>query len=81
MGNSNDPVCGIELTYMNRSARTEYLGEPYYFCSLRCRDIFDKFPARFAAELRQPSRGRMPPNPAALVGEPRLVPRGASRRS
>jgi len=53
MANRIDPVCGKELTYMNTSGRTEYLGEMYQFCCLRCRDFFEKAPGRYAAQLRR----------------------------
>jgi YHS domain-containing protein len=56
MANRIDPVCGVELTYMNTSGRTEYQGEMYQFCSLRCRDFFDKSPRRYAARLRERER-------------------------
>jgi YHS domain-containing protein len=56
MANRFDPVCGVELTYMNTSGRTEYLGEMYQFCSLRCRDLFEKAPGRWAAALRHRER-------------------------
>lgn len=37
-----DPVCGMTVTYENAQARSEYNGQTYYFCSLECKEIFDK---------------------------------------
>lgn len=37
-----DPVCGMEVTYETATARSEYNGQTYYFCSLECKEIFDK---------------------------------------
>ena len=44
-----DPVCGMEVTYENAQARSEYNGETYYFCSLDCKETFDKDPERYVA--------------------------------
>ena len=43
-----DPVCGMEVTYENAQARSEYNGDTYYFCSLDCKESFDKDPERYA---------------------------------
>ncbi len=45
-----DPVCGMELTYETAQARSEYDGQTYYFCSLDCKEQFDKDPERYARE-------------------------------
>ncbi len=45
-----DPVCGMELTYETAQARSEYDGQTYYFCSLDCKEQFDKDPEKYAQE-------------------------------
>jgi len=48
-----DPVCGMELTYENAQARTEYNGQTYYFCSLDCKEQFDKDPEKFVTREQE----------------------------
>jgi len=45
--NLKDPVCGMELTYETAQARSEYDGQTYYFCSLDCKEQFDKNPENY----------------------------------
>jgi Cu+-exporting ATPase len=42
-----DPVCGMEVTYENAQARSEYEGRTYYFCSLGCKEQFDEQPENY----------------------------------
>jgi len=42
-----DPVCGMEVTYETAQARSEYNGQTYYFCSLDCKETFDKDPEKY----------------------------------
>jgi Cu+-exporting ATPase len=42
-----DPVCGMEVTYETAQARSEYNGQTYYFCSLGCKEDFDKDPEKY----------------------------------
>ena len=39
-----DPVCGMDVTYETAQARSEYDGQIYYFCSLDCKEAFDRSP-------------------------------------
>ena len=48
-----DPVCGMELTYENAQARTEYNGQTYYFCSLDCKEQFDKDPEKYVTHEQE----------------------------
>ena len=48
-----DPVCGMEVTYETAQARSEYDGRTYYFCSLGCKEDFDKNPEKFIAQEQQ----------------------------
>jgi YHS domain-containing protein len=45
-----DPVCGMEVTYDTAQARSEYNGQTYYFCSLGCKEDFDREPERYVAQ-------------------------------
>ena len=42
-----DPVCGMEVTYESAQARSEYNGQTYYFCSIGCKEDFDREPERY----------------------------------
>lgn len=42
-----DPVCGMTVTYESAKARSEYNGQTYYFCSMDCKEQFDKDPERY----------------------------------
>jgi Cu+-exporting ATPase len=48
-----DPVCGMDLTYETAQARTEYNGDTYYFCSLDCKETFDKDPEKYIAQQEE----------------------------
>ena len=45
-----DPVCGMEVTYENAQARSEYNGRTYYFCSLGCKEQFDQNPEQYISQ-------------------------------
>jgi Cu+-exporting ATPase len=45
-----DPVCGMEVTYENAQARSEYDGQTYYFCSLGCKEEFDQNPEKYVTQ-------------------------------
>ena len=51
-----DPVCGMEVTYETAEARTEYNGQTYYFCSLGCKEDFDREPERYVSQEQDTSR-------------------------
>lgn len=48
-----DPVCGMEVTYQTAQARSEYNGRTYYFCSLGCKEDFDREPERYVSQEQQ----------------------------
>ena len=52
-GTLKDPVCGMGVTYESAQARSEYDGETYYFCSLDCKETFDKEPEQYAAHEQE----------------------------
>jgi len=45
---AKDPVCGMEVDPKKAAGNSAYKGETVYFCSLKCREKFDKEPERFA---------------------------------
>lgn len=45
-----DPVCGMAVTYDTAQARSEYNGQTYYFCSLDCKEQFDKNPEQYVQQ-------------------------------
>ena len=48
-----DPICGMEVSYETAQARSEYGGRTYYFCSLGCKEDFDKNPEKFVTHEQQ----------------------------
>ena len=51
-----DPVCGMTVTYESAEARSEYNGQTYYFCSMDCKEQFDKDPERYIRQEQQARR-------------------------
>jgi len=45
-----DPVCRMTIEEGEAAATAEYRGKTYYFCSLPCREDFDKDPGAYAEE-------------------------------
>jgi Ala-tRNA(Pro) deacylase len=43
-----DPICGSALNELHLAARSDFLGERYYFCSQRCKMEFDDNPYAYA---------------------------------
>ncbi len=54
-----DPVCGAVFDVREASAIARHRGRYYYFCSLRCRDAFQRAPGPFA-EARASGQHRAP---------------------
>ena len=46
----HDPVCGMEVTYETAQARSEYDGQTYYFCSIDCKEAFDRSPETYVGQ-------------------------------
>ncbi len=42
-----DPVCGMAVDPATSKHRSEFRGQPYHFCSARCREKFDAAPERY----------------------------------
>lgn len=44
-----DPVCGMDVDSSSAAGKSAYSGEMIYFCSLKCKEKFDKNPEIFVA--------------------------------
>ena len=42
-----DPVCGMEVSIDKAAATSKHKGMTYYFCSVKCRERFDKEPEKY----------------------------------
>ena len=51
-----DPVCGMEVDPKTAPAKSEYLGKTYYFCSLACKQDFERDPEEFV-HVNEEERG------------------------
>jgi Cu+-exporting ATPase len=40
----------MNVSYENAMARSEYNGQTYYFCSLGCKEDFDREPERYVRQ-------------------------------
>ena len=45
-----DPVGGMDVTPENAVGKSEVEGNTYYFCSLGCKDSFDRQPERYLSQ-------------------------------
>jgi len=53
---AKDPVCGMQVERANPGATSGHDGHTVYFCADRCKDKFDREPARYAAGSAAPVR-------------------------
>lgn len=44
---AKDPVCGMDVDEKTAQWKSEDKDSAYYFCSERCKRVFDKQPDRF----------------------------------
>lgn len=49
---AKDPVCGMDVEIARAAASTDHEGRTYYFCSLQCKEDFDRQPDRYAGTER-----------------------------
>ena len=45
---TKDPVCGMDVDAQRAASASVYQGRTYYFCSVSCRDKFEKAPEKYA---------------------------------
>ena len=48
---ARDPICGMAVDVATARHRSEVAGRAVYFCCLRCKELFDADPQRYAAAL------------------------------
>jgi len=44
---AKDPVCGMQVDEKKPAATSNYKGKSYYFCSVSCKEQFEKNPEKF----------------------------------
>jgi Cu+-exporting ATPase len=44
-----DPVCKMDVDKRKAAATTEYEGDTYYFCSVKCKEKFEADPERYVS--------------------------------
>lgn len=42
-----DPICGMEVDEKTAEFKSEYKGKTYCFCSVTCKNQFDKDPEKY----------------------------------
>ena len=59
---ARDPVCGMSVNIATAKHRAEHNGQPYYFCSARCREKFVAEPEKFLTpqDVRKPEKSSAP---------------------
>ena len=50
-----DPVCGMAVTKETAKAASTYRGQTYYFCSLLCKQLFDREPQKYVPSVEEKS--------------------------
>lgn len=50
---NKDPVCGMTVDQKRAAAAAVHDGTTYYFCSVSCRDEFEKAPEKYAGVSTQ----------------------------
>src|SRR5512136_842799 len=56
-----DLVCGMEVDPKTAPAKSIYMGKTYYFCSIDCKQDFDKEPQKYiTAAMRDMKHGSQP---------------------
>lgn len=46
---AKDPVCGMTVDEKKAAATSTYQGQTYYFCSVGCKQEFDRNPMQYAS--------------------------------
>jgi YHS domain-containing protein len=47
MAMTKDPVCGMNVDEKKAAGTAVYKGKTYYFCSAKCKETFEKAPAKY----------------------------------
>ena len=43
-----DVVCGMEVDKDTAAAQSQFEGRTFYFCSMACKEAFDREPSKYA---------------------------------
>ena len=58
MAMRTDPVCGMQVDDQKSTAKSQYQGTNYTFCSEECKRKFDQSPQQYAQRGGQPQAGQ-----------------------
>lgn len=51
---ARDPVCAMDVEIARAAASADYEGRTYYFCSLQCKDDFERQPEIYVERENRP---------------------------
>ncbi|MEE4464238.1 YHS domain-containing protein, partial [Azotobacter chroococcum] len=69
-----DPVCGMPVEETSAAPRTTYEGQPYFFCSPHCLELFEAAPGRYVKASTAQAH-----SPSAQAGQPMQAASGKER--
>jgi YHS domain-containing protein len=49
---TRDPVCGMDVEIARAAASTDFEAHTYYFCSLQCKEDFERQPELYTGKDR-----------------------------
>jgi YHS domain-containing protein len=49
---ARDPVCGMDVEIARAAANADHESHTYYFCSLQCKEDFERQPDRYIPKER-----------------------------
>jgi P-type Cu+ transporter len=49
---ARDPVCGMDVEIARAAADADYEGRKYYFCSIQCKQDFERQPQMYVGSER-----------------------------
>jgi len=50
---ARDPVCGMDVEIARAAGSVDFEGRTYYFCTLQCKDDFERQPAMYVGSDKQ----------------------------
>ncbi len=71
-----DPVCGMQIDDQQTAITSQFMNRTYYFCSLGCKQQFDR-----SSALRRAARASSTPDDQALAGQGSMGVRPLDRSS
>lgn len=58
MAMQTDPICGMQVDDQKATAKSQFQGANYFFCSEECRLKFDQQPQQYAAKAKRAGGGQ-----------------------